>query len=211
LLAVILPEAADLNSPSAGDACRQMGWQHTLDVLRRLREPSFPLTVAALLHAISAMPEEGACIAEAVCRRWRLSNEETDRAAWLVRHHRDLREARAIPWPRLQRILIGDGIHELLDLHEADLTALGRNADPVAYCRELLRRPREELDPPPLITGHDLIRHGVPRGKVYQALLDHVRDAQLEGHVQDADTALALVDRLLAGGEVQSSANVWRN
>jgi tRNA nucleotidyltransferase/poly(A) polymerase len=184
---------------------------HTLAVLRQLAEPSFPLALAALLHAVRPATGEAAEVAEAVGRRWRLSNEEIDRAVWLVRRHQDLRQARAMPWPRLQRLLTTEGIDELLDLHSADLAALGRDIAPVTYCRQLLERPPADLNPPPLITGHDLIRHGVPRGKVYQALLERVRDAQLEGGVDNAEAALALVDRLLAAGDVAPSPHVWRD
>jgi poly(A) polymerase len=130
---------------------------------------------------------------------------------WLVRHHEDLRAARVMAWPRLQRLLVTEGIRELLDLHAADLAALGRDADDVVHCRRLLERPPEELNPPPLITGHDLIRHGVPRGKVYQALLDHVRDAQLERRIDSPAAALGLVDQLTAAGNVAPSAHVWRD
>jgi poly(A) polymerase len=169
------------------------------------------LALAALLHAVAETPGEAAALAEAICRRWRLSNEESDRVAWLVRHQRDLCDARAKPWPRLQRLLIAEGIDELLDLHAADLAALGRGTDPIVYCRQLLQRPSEELNPPPLITGHDLIRHGVPRGKVYQALLDRVRDAQLDHRVDSAAAALALVDELLASGHVEASPHIWHD
>jgi tRNA nucleotidyltransferase/poly(A) polymerase len=211
LLAVILPEAKALESPTPNESCGGDCWQHTLKVLARLQEPSFPLALAALMHAVGVTPNEGAGIAEAAFSRWRLSNDEIDRATWLVRHHRDLRDARQVPWPRLQRILITDGIHELVALHEADLIVLKRDLDPVAYCREQLGRPRKELDPPPIVTGHDLIRHGVPRGKVYQSLLDQVRDEQLEGRVTDKRGALALVDQLMARREVPPSPHVWRN
>jgi hypothetical protein len=68
----------------------------------------------------------------------------------------------------------------------------------VEHCRSILRRPRGEWDPPPLISGDDLIRHGVPQGPLYKRLLEAVRDAQLEGQIATAQDALALVDRLLA-------------
>ncbi len=202
LLAVILPEW------SALDAARR---EHVLDVLRRLNEPSFSLALAALLHEVGPTPSTSADAAEAICRRWRLSNDEVERVAWLVRHHLDLREARAMPWPRLQRLLIKAGIQELLDLHAADMAVVGLETDSLAFCREMLARPREELDPPPLITGHDLIGHGVPRGKVYQAILDRVRDAQLEGLIDSKAAALALVDQLLAAGDVAPSPHVRRD
>ena len=65
----------------------------------------------------------------------------------------------------------------------------------------LLSLPPEELNPPPLLTGDDLVAHGVPRGKQYVALLEAVRDAQLEKQIHTKAEALALVDRLRAAGD----------
>ena len=39
-------------------------------------------------------------------------------------------------------------------------------SEAAAYCRSLLAQPREVLDPPPLLTGDDLLAHGVPAGPV---------------------------------------------
>jgi hypothetical protein len=127
-------------------------------------------------------------------------------------------------------MLISPSIAELLALHEAiakteadaespagersppDASAGARAAlASVSFCREQLRRPAGELNPPPLLTGHDLIRHGVPRGKVYQALLERVRDAQLEARATTTAAALALVDELLAAGPVAPSPHTWRH
>jgi poly(A) polymerase len=47
-----------------------------------------------------------------------------------------------------------------------------------------------------VITGEDLLRHGIPPGPEYRALLQHVRDAQLDGEVRTKAEALELVDRL---------------
>ena len=52
----------------------------------------------------------------------------------------------------------------------------------------------DELNPPPLLTGDDLIAHGVPRGKEYHTLLEAVRDAQLNKTISTRTEALALVD-----------------
>ncbi len=196
-------------------------WAHTLEVLRQLRDPSFPLALAALLHETRPTAElpsdveelariaQGAETAKKVCRRWRLSNDEADRVIWLVRHHLDLRNARSMPWPKLQRMLITDGIEELLDLCEADALAAGATVDSIGYCRERLKKPPEELNPTDLITGHDLIRHGLPQGRIYKLALDRVRDAQLEGRIHDRAAALRLVDQLMAAGEIEPSPHVW--
>jgi hypothetical protein len=101
-------------------------------------------------------------------------------------------------WPRLQRLLISPGIDELLAFDQAAAQAGGRDSSGLDVCRAQLARPAAELNPPPLITGDDLIAHGVPRGKKYAWLLEKVRDAQLEGRIHTREEALALVDRLRA-------------
>ena len=64
------------------------------------------------------------------------------------------------------------------------------------FCRSLLEQPRDVLDPPPLITGDDLLAHGVPSGPKYGILLKQARDAQLDKQIHTKAEALALVDRL---------------
>ena len=196
LLDVILPE---FKTASATEALTCTGrradeaWLVTLEVLQVLAGGGLPTALASLLHAF--VEEQHV---EDICRRWKLSNRETERTRWLIENLTALTHARQAAWPRLQRILISDGIQDLLTLHEAIATAMGQSSDDVRYCRDRLEMPREELDPLPLLTGSDLIAHGVPRGKQYQWLLEAVRDAQLEKRISNRTEALALVDQLLA-------------
>jgi poly(A) polymerase len=97
----------------------------------------------------------------------------------------------------LQRLLVHDGAAELIAL----LEAITEPQDPdLTFCRERLSWPAERLNPKPLLDGGDLIRHGLPPGPKFSALLEQVRDAQLNGLVATRDEALALVDRLRAKG-----------
>jgi poly(A) polymerase len=182
----VLPEIV----PSDGD--QQARLEQTLAVLDRLNEPTFPLAMAAILH-----PWVESSGAMEVCRRWRMSNAQSDRVVWLVEHHAVLREARNLPWSTLQPVMVAEGIEELLALEEAALSAAGGDTSHVAWCRSLLQQPREVLDPPPLVTGDDLLRHGVPTGPVYRVLLEEVRRAQLDGEIHSRQEAMDLVDRLV--------------
>jgi poly(A) polymerase len=95
--------------------------------------------------------------------------------------------------------LIHPGIHELLALHRADALASGRSTDHVDYCEKMLREwSIVDLDPPPLLTGHDLTRLGLEPGPLFKRLLDAVREAQLERTITTMKQALELVERLLA-------------
>ncbi len=182
LAAVVLPEIV----PSDGDHAKITA------VIERLSEPSFPLALAALLY--QRTDSQGAI---GVCGRWRMSNSHTDRVGWLLDRCGSIAAAGEMKWSALQKILIADGAEELLALEEAIALAGSESTEDVDYCRSLLERPREELDPPPLLTGDDLLEHGVPAGPKYRLLLDETRNSQLDELIHTKAEALELVDRLI--------------
>ena len=103
-------------------------------------------------------------------------------------------EASRSPWPVVQRLLVSDGIEQLLALREA---ISGADDPQLRFCREKLALPADQLNPSPLIGGDDLIARGIPPDRQIGRLLDQIRDAQLLGRVTSRDDAMALADRLL--------------
>lgn len=157
---------------------------------------SFPLVFATLLGAVSPKA------AGDICRRARLSNEESERIVWLVAHRDSLRSAPALKSSVLFPLLVHPGIGELLGLHEAEAVAAGDDLAAVEFCQNLLRtRTAEELNPKPLLTGDDLQAHGLKPGPQFKRLLEAVRVAQLDGEIVDQHQAFALVSRLAAAQE----------
>lgn len=198
LLAAVLPEFETIDRPDALTATGRTvdeAWVTTLEMLSVLKKPTFALALAVLLQAF--VDADGA---EVISRRLKLSNRDAERCRWLVSHQNALVDAEHASWPKLQRILISEGIDELLALHEAAAAAQAKSTTHLEYCRQKLNLPSDELNPPPVITGDDLIRHGVPRGKQYQHLLEAARDAQLEKRVTTKEQALKLVDELRSQG-----------
>jgi hypothetical protein len=205
------PAPAD-RPAKAGTPTGGLALEPTLALLERLHDPTFALALAVLLHGVEApdsrlltpdsRPPKGGTptIAAAIGRHWRLARKDSDRAGWLLAHWGALGAARQMPWSKLQRLLTSEGVVELLALHDA-LAAVGE-IDPaeIHYCRERLALPPAELNPPPLVTGADLIALGIPRGKLYARLLEQLRDAQLDGLVTTKDDALALARRLWKQG-----------
>lgn len=189
LLSVVLPEVAALDDGSHEGGPR---WQTVLRVAAALHDPGLPLALAALLS-----PGGASDSVPSIRNRLRLSNKETTRLDWLLSHQEEMSHARSLPWPQLQRLLVSEGIEDLLALREA--VASAGDLD-LIYCREKLALPTEKLNPPPLISGDDLIAQGVPPGKHFQELLSRVRDAQLNEEIATKDEALALVERWRAGG-----------
>lgn len=172
-------------------------WDHAIRVLEALagREVSFPLALAALL------PGVGKAGAEAAADRLRLSTADKVRAAWLVEKRQYLADAPTMRASLLKPILVHPGIGELLDLHRADAIAGGGSLAAVEFCEAVLRdTPPGELNPPPVVTGEDLIALGMKPGPAFKRLLDAVRAAQLEGRVRTKAEGLELVRESGAAG-----------
>lgn len=153
----------------------------------------FPLAFAATLHAV------GREATERIAERLRLSNAETERLCWLVGNQNALADAEAMPQSKLKPLLVHPGIGDLLALARALAVARDATLAPVEFCERVLRdTPPEELNPPPVLTGQDLIARGLKPGPAFKRLLDAVREAQLDGLATTPEQAHALVTRLLA-------------
>src|SRR5262249_62348338 len=117
---------------------------------------------------------------------------------WLVEKHQILADVRQSTHSKLKPLLIHPGIRELLQLHRADALASNRGVEHVEYCEHLLREwGEEDLNPPPLVTGHDLMKMGIEQGPIYKQLLDAVREAQLDGTIKSFKEARELIQKLL--------------
>jgi poly(A) polymerase len=215
LFEVLLPDASLMKGLPQGPPSAPTGdlWEHTLRVLELLGpESSFPLAFAALLHdvgkprVVGRTPDRytfyqhehvGRRLASEIALRLKLSNNDRERVEWLVEKHQYLADAQRMRPSKLKQTLVHPGIRELLALHRADALASGKSVEHVDFCEKLLREWSDaELNPPPLLTGHDLLSHGLTQGPRFKSLLDAVRDAQLDGTIATAREALDLVDRL---------------
>jgi poly(A) polymerase len=217
LVAAILPELLEMKGLPQGPPQAPTGdlWTHVLRVLELLGPaPSFPLAFAALLHDVGKRRTVGRTpdrytfysheevsrrLASEICLHLKLSNAERERIEWLVKKHQYLCDARQMRPSKLKTTLAHPGILELLALHRADALASGQSADHVIFCEQLLREwSPADLNPPPLLTGYDLIEHGLKQSPLFKRLLDAVREAQLDGTVKTKPQALELVDRIVA-------------
>jgi poly(A) polymerase len=199
LLTVIFPELAPVIA-TAGQAPPADRWRITLHMLKSLEGPRFELALAATLRevAFDRAAAEAAAMVGATCRRLRLSNDEVEDVAWLVGHRCGFQDAPSWPAYRLKRLLARPLIHELLALERSHAAAADATTADVEFCENYLRTiPAQEIDPPPLVTGDDLVAMGLAPGAQFKELLEKVRDAQLNGEIRTSDEALALVRWIL--------------
>ena len=160
------------------------------DVLARLPDGPVPVPLALAALLIDCSPADVGVVAA----RLRLSNEEADRTADLLARRDALRDAATLPKSVLYPTLAAPSAADLVALTRADRLAAGAPTDDAGHAAAVLRdTPRAVLDPPPLLTGRDLIDAGLTPGPHFGGLLARVRAAQLDGEVTDRAGALGLI------------------
>jgi len=212
LLAELLPEVSALKGIDQPPAFHPEGdvWEHTLRMLALLPEGADPrLAWAALLHDAGKAEtrfedaagvhfyghvRRGEEIAAAILTWLRFSGEESETVLALIRQHMLFMNVREMRPNRLKRFLRTPDFPLHLELHRLDCLGSHGLLDNYAFCREKLREySAEELRPPPLLTGEDLIGMGYKPGPVFKEILHAVEDAQLGGEIATPGEARSLV------------------
>jgi poly(A) polymerase len=212
LLEQVLPEVKKMQGVEQPPQFHPEGdvWVHTLLLLEGLPPNCSPtLALGALLHDVGKPPtfrrasdrirfdqhdEVGTTMAAEICRRFRLSNDETDQVCALVANHMRFANVARMKDSTLKRFFRLPRFEEHLELHRLDCMGSHRGLDLYNFAQEKLHSlPPEQIRPVPLITGDDLIAAGYKPGPQFKELLTAVEDAQLEGFISTREEALALV------------------
>jgi poly(A) polymerase len=212
LLAEVLPEIARMKGVEQPPQYHPEGdvWIHTLMLLEQL-EAGVPPTLAwgALLHDVGKPAtfriapdrirfdghvEVGVAIGAEICRRFRLSNDETQQILALIENHMRFADAEHMRPSTLKRFFRMEEFPQHLALHKMDCMAGSKNLHHWNFVRERYEAmPEEVVRPTPLITGRELIAAGYKPGPRFKEILSAVEDAQLEGTIHTGDEAMALV------------------
>ncbi len=212
LLSQVLPEVVRMQGVEQPPQYHPEGdvWIHTLLLLDGL-PAGCPMTLAwgALLHDVGKPAtfrvapdrirfdghvEAGIRIAEDICRRLRFPNHETEQILSLIGNHMRFADVRKMKESTLKRFFRLEDFEEHLALHRLDCLASHGSLDLYDFARERFGAlPEEEVRPPLLLTGKDLIEAGYKPGPQFSKMLALAEDAQLEGSVQTREQALAIV------------------
>jgi len=213
LLAHVLPEVEAMKGVEQPENYHPEGdvFRHTLLALEHLKQPKSPeFALAVLLHDVGKPPafteddrirfpsheKEGAEIAAAIARRLRLSNEQKNYIGHLVKDHMKFMMVRQMKESTLKRFLRDPYFRDLLELHRLDCLASNGVLDAWEYCRQKQEElAPEEIAPPPIFTGHDLIEMGYEPGPAFKEMLDRIENAQLDGEISTNEEARELVLR----------------
>jgi poly(A) polymerase len=217
LLAEILPEIAQMKGIEQTPDYHPEGdvFAHTMLVIGQLAEPTESLAYGALLHDVGkpvtvgrteqrltfyGHTEKGAEMATAILKRLKRSRAVWERVAYLVKNHLRHTQAPKMRVSTLKRFLGEPGIDELLELTRLDALASNGDLQYYQFCREKQAELKhEDIHPPPLVTGKDLIAMGLKPGPLFHEILDHVKEAQLEGELRSREEALDWVRKEYRG------------
>ncbi len=212
LLAQVLPEVVRLKGVAQPPQYHPEGdvWVHTLLLLDGLPAdcPS-ALAWGALLHDIGKPAtfrvapdrirfdghvETGIHIAEAICRRLRFPNHETEQILSLIANHMRFADVRKMKESTLKRFFRLDRFDQHLALHRLDCLASHGSLELYDFARQRFETlPQEQVRPQLLLDGRDLIEAGYQPGPQFSQMLAAAEDAQLEGTIHSREEALALI------------------
>lgn len=214
LLGILLPEVESMKGVPQPEKFHPEGdcYEHTKLTIEWLRDPSPTLAMGGLLHDIGKPPtyevkdrirfsnhtKVGEKLANDICKRLRFSNEQKTKITQLVDRHMHFMNVRDMKTSTLKKFLSHPNIEEDLELHRADCLASHGDLSNYHFCVEKLKEFRSESEsqevlPPPLITGNDLIEAGYKPGPLFSEILEIVRDAQLDGEIETKEAAMHMV------------------
>ena len=215
LLAELLPEVAAMDGVAQAPVYHPEGdvWTHVKMMLERLDAgESGTLAWGVLLHDIGKPPTYsesdrirfhghdavGAKMAQELCRRLHMSNDEIERISNLTADHMRFRHVKEMRLSKLKRFLRLPHFPELLELHRIDCLCSHGELDLYDFCLQQLEEGgggEDELRPALLLSGDDLIQMGFEPGPQFKEILNRLEDEQLEGRLANREEAVAFVER----------------
>jgi tRNA nucleotidyltransferase/poly(A) polymerase len=220
LLSIVLPEIGAMKGVQQPPQFHPEGdvWTHTLLMIEGLPAGTSPtLAWGVLLHDVGKPPtfkpasqtgdrirfdhhvDVGVRMTEAICRRYRFSNEETEQIVALVAHHMRFGAVDQMRKSTLKRFVRLPHFEEHMELHRLDCLSSHRNLDSYGAVQTFLAEtPEEQVRPQRVLTGTDLSEMGYIPGPVFSEILRAVEDAQLEGQIASKEEAEEFVRKKFA-------------
>jgi tRNA nucleotidyltransferase/poly(A) polymerase len=217
LLELFAPELSAMKGVSQGNYHFLDVWDHTLLALKNARPGDLVLSLATLFHDVGkpvtrtvdenehirffGHEGESARITREVLSRLKFANAEIDAVCLLVKNHMRLMSASQVSPSAGRRLIrdLGDRLETLLDLAEADISAL-RPGVPVMNIPELREHLKEVvvLTPPQTLesplSGDEImqiltIESGPEVGRIKEELSEKV----IEGELRPGDKEAARI------------------
>lgn len=200
LLAVILPELQTgtntTTHPPADLESRFVMLQH---LQAESAEAAWAILLQPLFRPTEPDRRRSTVDIDALLRRLKMSNQEIEDITWLISHRTALTGLSRRPLHFTKPLLAHPCSHLLLAVAEATNASLRSSPEDTIFARHFLDvHEPAQLNPQPLITGHDVAAHGIPPGPRVRELLASIRNAQLDQQITTRETGLQLLQQLIA-------------
>ena len=212
ILKEVLPEIDRLKGVEQPPQFHPEGdvWQHTLKMLELLpkdgaTDKNLCLGWGTLLHdvgkAVTRSEDEkgvhfyghvkrGEQIADDIMQRLKFSRAHRETVLNLIRQHMVFMNVQKMRPGRLKRFLRMPDFDLHMELHRLDCISSHGMQNNYEFCRDQLQSlAADDLHPPRLLTGDDLISLGFARGKLIGEILRALEDEQLEGRITTSQDA----------------------
>ncbi len=137
---------------------------------------------------------DGVRMSETILERYRFPHRAKERVGALIGNHMKIAAVPNMRKAKMRRFLGQDDIDLHLALHAADCGASHGGSEILDFCRSKLAEYADEpVIPPPLLTGKDLLALGYEQGPRFGTILRWVVDEQLEGRLDDRESAVRRV------------------
>jgi poly(A) polymerase len=129
-------------------------------------------------------------------RRLRFSNDDAEQIVALVANHMRFKDVEQMRASTLKRFVRLPRFDEHLELHRLDCLSSHRRLASYGFIRRIMAEtPPEQIRPPRLLTGDNLVEMGYKPGPLFSEILRAVEDAQLEGLVNSKKEAKDYAER----------------
>ena len=217
MLREILPEVDAMQGVEQPPRFHPEGdvWQHTLIMLEILSKGKNTnvnpaLAWGVLLHDVGkpvsrsedengvhfyGHVQQGEKIADKIMQRLKFSRAQREAVLHLIGQHMNFMNVQKMRPARLKRFLRMQDFDLHLELHRLDCLASHGMLDNYEFCHNQLENlTAEELHPPRLLSGDDLIALGFTPGKIIGEILRVLEDEQMEGRINSQDEAKIFVE-----------------
>jgi len=219
LLKYILPEVQKLVGVEQGEKYHPEGntFFHTKLVMK-YSLPTEEARWGALLHDIGkpttfrirkgrptfyGHEDVGADLADNVMRRMKVKNAFRTAVVYLVKDHMKFFSVQNMKLATVKRFMREPLFMNLLALHKADI--LGSNGDLQNYNYAYTKYAElaQDLNPPALLTGYDLLNMNLTSGPLFKKILKKVETQQLENKLKTKEDAINFAQQLIKNKEYQ--------
>lgn len=191
-------------------------YTHTCIMLEML-EPDAPLELclATLLHDIAKPPTQtideedgrirfnghdsmGAEMTREILTRLKYPNAVIRDAEHMVSRHMQFMNVQQMRKAKLKRFMSVPTFQQEMELHRVDCASSNGFTDNYIFLTEKAKEfASEPLIPPPLVTGKDLIQHGLEPGPRFKQILEEIQTEQLENRLSTREEALEYLASLI--------------